>query len=103
MKEQTEPGALEDPALRITFGDFGNVTDLVKRNVNGSPALTIDQEKLRAYFQSSAAFFALLDVWLRALERGEATTPKQLVMLHLASRVLCAQHEEVAELLQKLV
>jgi hypothetical protein len=102
MKEQVEPGVLEDRALRITFGDFGNVTDLAKRSVNGSP-LTSEQETLRTYFQSSAAFFALLDVWLRALERGEATTPKQLVMLHLASRVLCAQHEEVAALLQKLV
>jgi hypothetical protein len=106
MKEQVEPGVMsapDDRALRITFDDFGKVTDFTGKNGNGSPTLTVEQEKLRTYFQSSAAFVALLDIWLRALERGEATTPKQLVMLHFAGRVLCTQHEEIASLLQKLV
>lgn len=40
--------------------------------------LTLDQEaQVRAYFQDTAAFFAHLDTWLSALERGERPTAEQ--------------------------
>jgi hypothetical protein len=121
MKEEIEPGVSvmegitdrragdrrSEVALRITFGDPGGVADSARNVDDGSReriTLTIEQEaQLRTYFQSSAAFFALLDIWLRAQERGEAQTPKQLTMLLFATRVLCTQHEDVAPLLQKLV
>jgi hypothetical protein len=94
-------------ALRITFGDPGTAAGLASSTVAESRdpiTLTIEQqEQVRVYLESSAAFFALLDIWLRAGERGEATTPKELAMLRFAGRVLCKQHEEVAALLQKLV
>ena len=93
--------------LQITFGDLGGAAGFASDAVNGSRehiALTTEQEEqLRVYFDSSAAFFALLDIWLRAGARGEATTPKQLATLRFASRVLCTQHESVAPLLQKLL
>ncbi len=93
--------------LRITFGEFGTVADFANDPVNGSRepiTLTNEQEaQLRVYFHSSAAFFALLDIWLRAGARGEATTPKQLAALRFASRMLCTQHESVASLLPKLL
>ena len=98
---------VSDGALRMTFGDPGTAADLDSRAVNGSRdpfTLTIEQEaQVSVYLESSTAFFALLDIWLRAGERGEATTPKQLAMLRFAGRVLCNQHEEVAPLLEKLV
>jgi hypothetical protein len=99
-----EPG-VSGGALRITLGEPGTAVDLDSSAVNGSRAtLTIEQEaQVRVYFDSSTAFFALLDIWLRAGERGEATTPKQVAMLRFAGRVLCKQHDEVAPLLQRLV
>jgi hypothetical protein len=118
MKEQMEPGVsvLDDligqlgnasgGALRITFDDRGNVADCAKavEGPHDHKTLTTDQEaQLRSYLQSSSAFFALLDIWVRARERGEAQTPKELAMLSFASRVLCTQHQDVAPLLQKLV